>query len=180
MLQLSIESLDNHHLVITHCAHISDNQCISRIIETQHKCPMCRAELEDRNCLVRPATGSGETSSKIEYDIDTSSSKVEALIGILKASAKKSTGLQKTETTVFSQWTKFLDVVQKQLTGFRRDPAKRRRSLTPSTLLFLLLLINKSNWRSINYTSHIYVCDLECIIINMSLKALRALNLSSS
>ena len=123
MLQLSIESrddcpicletLDNHNPVITHCAHIFGNECISRVIETQHKCPMCRAQLEDENCLVQPAVGLGETTEEIQYDIDTSSSKVEALVGILKASSKKSG--PKTKTVVFSQWTKFLDIVQKQL-----------------------------------------------------------------
>ena len=126
MLQLSIESrddcpiclesLDNHNPVITHCAHIFGNDCISRVIETQHKCPMCRAELEDQTCLVQPAVSLGETTEKIEYNIDTSSSKVEALIGILKASAKKSDpDKPKIKTIVFSQWTKFLDIVQTQV-----------------------------------------------------------------
>jgi SWI/SNF-related matrix-associated actin-dependent regulator of chromatin subfamily A3 len=118
MLQLSIESREDcpicledmmgHSPVITHCAHIFGKDCITRVIDTQHKCPMCRAELADESCLVQPAADFGEDAD-ITIDFDTSSSKIEALLGILKASK---TG---TKTILFSQWTSFLDIVQKQL-----------------------------------------------------------------
>lgn len=69
---------------------------------------MCRAHLASKDELVQPAAPLGDSSA---IDIDTSSSKVEALLKILKASKQK-TG---TKTVVFSQWTSFLDVVQHQL-----------------------------------------------------------------
>ena len=114
MLQLSIEShedcpiclesLHNHTPVITHCAHIFGNDCISRVIETQHKCPMCRAEMKDEACLVPPAAG-GESIVQQDIDIDTSSSKTEALLSILKASHRK----PGTKTIIFSQVSAFSD-----------------------------------------------------------------------
>lgn len=125
MLRLTIESredcpvcledLESHRPVITHCAHIFGFDCISRVIETQHKCPLCRAELKDQSILVEPAVEETEAPT---IDIDTNSSKVEALLGILQASRKKD---PTTKTVIFSQWTKFLDIVQKQLdaNGFK-------------------------------------------------------------
>ena len=119
MLRLNIESredcpvcledLESHRPVITHCAHAFGFECITRVIETQHKCPLCRAELKDQSILVEPAVEQEETAA---FDIETSSSKVEALLDILKASRKKD---PTTKTVVFSQWTKFLDIVQRQL-----------------------------------------------------------------
>ena len=120
MLQLSIESredcpiclenLHNHGPVITHCGHVFGTDCITRVIETQHKCPMCRAELKDETILVQPATETGDGKEQ-EIDIDTTSSKIETLLTILKASHRK----PGTKTILFSQWTSFLDIVQKQL-----------------------------------------------------------------
>jgi len=120
MLQLGIESredcpvclegLHGHNPVITHCAHIFGSDCITRVIETQHKCPMCRAELKDETCLVQPAAEFGESAEQT-IDFDTNSSKIETLLTILKASHKK----PGTKTILFSQWTSFLDIVEKQL-----------------------------------------------------------------
>ena len=133
MLQLSIESredcpvcledLYNHDPVITHCAHVFGADCIRRVIETQHKCPMCRAELADETSLVKPASDFGDAAAATqEEDIDpsVSSSKVDALLGVLKASRKKSApsadnGTPPTKTIIYSQWTKFLDLIQTQL-----------------------------------------------------------------
>lgn len=106
-----LESLHNHDPVITHCAHIFGSDCITRVIETQHKCPMCRAELPDDRCLVQPAAGLGEAEER-DIDIDTSSSKIEALLDILHATRTNKPG---TKTILFSQWTSFLNIVQKQL-----------------------------------------------------------------
>ncbi len=119
MLQLSIEShedcpicLDNlHNPVITACAHAFGYECIERVIETQHKCPMCRAELLDLDSLVRPTVEMGESAEQEDIDVDTTSSKVEALMEILKASGKKAG----TKTVIFSQWTSFLNIIQAQL-----------------------------------------------------------------
>ncbi|KAF2206071.1 hypothetical protein GQ43DRAFT_436496 [Delitschia confertaspora ATCC 74209] len=107
--------------VITICAHIFCSACIERVIDTQHKCPMCRADLESlATTAVKPAkeTAAPTPPSKEEL-IDRevlerdSSSKVEALLSILKASAKDPTN----KTIVFSQWTAFLDLLQPHLTA---------------------------------------------------------------
>lgn len=119
MLQISIESREDcpvclgdlHNPVITACAHVFGSECIERVIETQHRCPMCRAEPLELESLVRPAVELGETSNQPDIDTDTSSSKVEALLSILKASSKK----PGTKTVVFSQWTSFLNIIQAQL-----------------------------------------------------------------
>ncbi|KAF2099155.1 hypothetical protein NA57DRAFT_27133, partial [Rhizodiscina lignyota] len=116
MLQLSIDTQEDCPVcldalkdpVITTCAHIFCFGCIERVIDTQHKCPMCRSELRDVNNLVKPA----KEAPKPDIDVDASSSKIEALLSILKASEKKHPG---EKTVIFSQWTSFLDIVQAQL-----------------------------------------------------------------
>ncbi|KAI4278901.1 MAG: hypothetical protein L6R35_006073, partial [Caloplaca aegaea] len=118
MLQLSIDSHEDcpicleplHDPVITACAHTFGYSCIEKVIETQHRCPMCRAEPLEVESLVRPAVDLGE-SAPSEIDIDTSSSKVEALIKILKASRQK----EGSKVVIFSQWTSFLNIIEHQL-----------------------------------------------------------------
>ena len=130
MLQLSIESRDDcpvcleslhdHEPTITPCAHVFGKPCIVRVIETQKKCPMCRAELENDSCLVEPAIDDPEAAAaaaerdalNLSIDGETSSSKIEALLTILKSSREKDPS---TKTVVFSQWTSFLNIVQTQL-----------------------------------------------------------------
>ncbi|KAL8666559.1 MAG: hypothetical protein Q9202_001357 [Teloschistes flavicans] len=117
MLQLNIESHEDcvvcleplHDPVITACAHTFGRSCIERVIQTQHRCPMCRAAL-DMEKLVAPAVHLGE-SAPGDVDIDTSSSKIEALIKIVQASRQK----EGNKVVIFSQWTSFLNTVQRQL-----------------------------------------------------------------
>ena len=121
MLQLSIDSQEDcpicleglHNPVITACAHSFGYECIERVIETQHRCPMCRAEPLEVDTLVRPAVELGESAAQpdVDIDVETTSSKVEALLEILKASHKK----PGTKTVIFSQWTSFLNIIQVQL-----------------------------------------------------------------
>ncbi|ERF68176.1 hypothetical protein EPUS_05257 [Endocarpon pusillum Z07020] len=121
VLQLKIDSQEECPIcmdsfkdpMITACAHVFCNGCVERVIQEQHKCPMCRNELPDITSLVPPAAGFGEGDNEEEIDIDPNitSSKIEALIKILKASQNA----KDTKTVVFSQWTSFLDVVQTQL-----------------------------------------------------------------
>jgi SWI/SNF-related matrix-associated actin-dependent regulator of chromatin subfamily A3 len=116
LLQLSIDSQDDCPVcmdslrdpVITCCAHTYCFNCIERVIETQHKCPMCRAELPTAGHLVRPA----KEAAQAEFDTDTSSSKVTAMMKILKASLKND---KTTKTVIFSQWTSFLDILESNL-----------------------------------------------------------------
>jgi SWI/SNF-related matrix-associated actin-dependent regulator of chromatin subfamily A3 len=120
MLQLNIDAQDDCPIcfdplsqgdpVITICTHSFCYACIEQVIETQEKCPLCRAELNSTAKLVRPAIEGA--APKPDIDINESSSKVEALLTILNASRKKGDG---TKTVIFSQWTSFLDVIQAQL-----------------------------------------------------------------
>ena len=95
--------------MITACAHAFCQECIEKVIETQHKCPMCRADLPNVELLVTPAADAGEGDEEVEIDVETTSSKIEALVKILKSTKKGE------KTVVFSQWTSFLDLVQTQL-----------------------------------------------------------------
>lgn len=117
LLQITIESseecaicLENlHNPVITVCKHVFGQECIERTIELQHKCPMCRAELVDKDVLVHPKP---EISAEDEnIDTDTKSSKTEALMSILTASRKDPLS----KVVIFSQWTSFLNIIQAQL-----------------------------------------------------------------
>ncbi|KAL9604526.1 MAG: hypothetical protein Q9219_000491 [cf. Caloplaca sp. 3 TL-2023] len=118
MLQLSIDSHEDcpicleplHDPVITACAHTFGYTCIEKVIETQNRCPMCRAQPLELESIVRPAVDLGE-SAQGDIDIDTSSSKVEALIKILKASRQK----EGSKVVIFSQWTSFLNIIEHQL-----------------------------------------------------------------
>ncbi|KAH8678770.1 putative SWI/SNF-related matrix-associated actin-dependent regulator of chromatin subfamily A member 3-like 1 [Tricladium varicosporioides] len=115
VLQLSIDSREEcsicleelHNPVITACKHVFGSECIERTIDLQHKCPMCRGVLADKEYLVHPAM-----EEKVEeIDINTQSSKTEALMKILAASRRD----PKSKVVIFSQWTSFLSIIQKQL-----------------------------------------------------------------
>ncbi|KAL1841186.1 hypothetical protein VTJ49DRAFT_7355 [Mycothermus thermophilus] len=96
--------------VITHCKHSFCKPCITKVIDIQHKCPLCRAELaEDK--LVEPAPEHLAEEDVQELDQETKSSKTEALLKILQATLKK----QGSKVIIFSQWTSFLTVIQRQL-----------------------------------------------------------------
>jgi SWI/SNF-related matrix-associated actin-dependent regulator of chromatin subfamily A3 len=155
MLQVMVEAQEDCPIcfdplkdpVITVCTHSFCYQCIEKTIGLQHKCPMCRAELESTDKLVRPAA---EGAENLKVDENESSSKVEALLHILQASAKK----EGTKTVIFSQWTSFLNVVQAQLIkhGFKytridgsmsplaRDAAMEALESDPSCTIMLASL----------------------------------------
>ncbi|KAF2474647.1 uncharacterized protein BDR25DRAFT_332048 [Lindgomyces ingoldianus] len=133
MLQLSIDSQEDCPVcldslrdpVITICAHIFCTPCIERVVDTQHKCPMCRAELDSvTSTTVKPAKETAAPSHLTQsqlYDKQIlereSSSKIESLLQILHSSAKDPTN----KTIIFSQWTSFLDLLQPHLSasGFK-------------------------------------------------------------
>lgn len=83
-----------------------------------HKCPLCRADLPDVTgaTIVEPFT---ETKPKLTLTLEDgtllppSSSKINAMITILQATQHKD---PTSKTIVFSQWTKFLDIVSPHLT----------------------------------------------------------------
>lgn len=119
MLQLRIESQEVCSIcldvleqpVITPCAHAYDRSCIEQVIERQHKCPLCRADIEDSTTLVSAAIESGEDAGNVVADPDSPSSKIEALVKILTAQGQA----PRAKTVVFSQWTSFLDLVEPHL-----------------------------------------------------------------
>jgi SWI/SNF-related matrix-associated actin-dependent regulator of chromatin subfamily A3 len=76
ILQLAIDSQEDcpvcfetlQDSVITKCGHIFCTPCIERVIEMQHKCPMCRNELETyASTCVKPAQ---ETSAPVQLTQD--------------------------------------------------------------------------------------------------------------
>ena len=119
VLQVSIDVQEDcaicleplHNPVVTACAHSFGGECIERVIEIQHKCPMCRAELQDSSDLVQPLAQGDDSEAETDVDIESSSSKTEAIMNILKASRKNTT----TKTVIFSQWTSYLNIVAKKL-----------------------------------------------------------------
>ncbi|KAJ2906315.1 hypothetical protein MKZ38_002031 [Zalerion maritima] len=94
-------------VLITHCKHIFCRPCIMRVLQTQTKCPMCRNQLKENN-LLEPAP---ETTGDEDFDGEAKSSKTEGLIQILRATLKK----EGSKVVVFSQWTSFLNVIEKNL-----------------------------------------------------------------
>jgi SWI/SNF-related matrix-associated actin-dependent regulator of chromatin subfamily A3 len=118
MLQIHIESQEEcaicleplHNPVITTCGHFFGQECISRVLETAKKCPMCRADLSEEPCLVEPANECGDKSADEKMDLLQSSSKLETMMEILTATKNEGD-----KTIVFSQWTRFLDIVQARL-----------------------------------------------------------------
>lgn len=119
LLQISIDNHDEcsicldelHNPVITTCKHAFGKECIERTIDLQHKCPMCRAQLADTECLVPPAEETLDENTGAEIDTETKSSKTEALMSILQASRKDPLS----KVIIFSQWTSFLNIIQLQL-----------------------------------------------------------------
>ncbi|KUI54814.1 hypothetical protein VP1G_02180 [Cytospora mali] len=96
--------------VITHCKHVFCGDCIRKVIQTQGKCPMCRAKLDSEKQLLEPAPeSSGQEDGQL--DTDTQSSKTEALLKILKATLKN----PGSKVIIFSQWTSFLTIIENQL-----------------------------------------------------------------
>lgn len=94
--------------VITHCKHVFCRGCITKAIQIQHKCPMCRYHLEEE-CLLEPLPEAG--SEDPDLDTETQSSKTEAIMQIVKATIQK----HGSKIIIFSQWTSFLNIIQNQL-----------------------------------------------------------------
>lgn len=117
-LRLYIESQDDCAIcydtptdpVITNCKHVFCRKCISRAIQVQHKCPMCRNTLSEES-LLEPAPESSDDEELGEIDPETQSSKTEAMLQILQATLKN----EGSKVVVFSQWTSFLNIIQNQL-----------------------------------------------------------------
>ncbi|GJN66954.1 hypothetical protein ACCO45_011115 [Purpureocillium lilacinum] len=93
--------------VITNCKHVFCRGCITKAIQIQGKCPMCRNGLTE-DCLLEPAPeGPGDDN----FDTETQSSKTDAMIQIVRANMKNAGS----KIIIFSQWTSFLNIIQNQL-----------------------------------------------------------------
>lgn len=103
--------------LITHCKHVFCGGCIKKVIEAQGKCPMCRTALSEDHLLEPAPESSGEEDG--DFDLETQSSKTEAMLKILQATLKK----PGSKVIVFSQWS----VVSYSIFATRR--ADRRRVL---------------------------------------------------
>ncbi|PNY27303.1 Helicase-like transcription factor, partial [Tolypocladium capitatum] len=93
--------------VITNCKHVFCRACITKAIQIQHRCPMCRNALTE-DCLLEPAP---EGKFDDNFNTDTQSSKTEAMLQIVRATIKN----PGSKVIIFSQWTSFLNIVQNQL-----------------------------------------------------------------
>ncbi|KAI0838894.1 SNF2 family N-terminal domain-containing protein [Hypoxylon sp. FL0890] len=139
------EAISIHSPVITACKHRFGKPCISRALERDKRCPMCRQPL-----TLDTITGLQPVDVEHRFDGDTRSSKTEALEKILKAKLKD----PKSKVVVFSQWTSFLDIIAKLLdeegykycrlqgsmTTARRDQSIEALTNDPSTRIMLASL----------------------------------------
>lgn len=115
-LQLVIESQEECPVciddltapVITHCKHTFCGGCIRKVIETQSKCPMCRTPLDEKKLVEPPPESPGQDD---DLDTETQSSKTEALLKIVQATMKN----PGSKIIIFSQWTSFLTVIERQI-----------------------------------------------------------------
>ncbi|KAI0140058.1 SNF2 family N-terminal domain-containing protein [Hypoxylon sp. NC0597] len=139
------EAISIHNPVITACKHRFGKPCISRALERDERCPMCRQPL-----TLNTITGLEPVDVDHKFDGDTRSSKTEALVKILKARLKD----PKSKVVVFSQWTSFLEIIAKLLdeegykycrlegsmTAARRDVSIEALNNDPSTRIMLASL----------------------------------------
>ncbi|KAF3767761.1 hypothetical protein M406DRAFT_338474 [Cryphonectria parasitica EP155] len=111
--------------VITHCKHVFCSECIRKVVQTQGKCPMCRTALSEEHLLEPAPETSGEEDGQL--DSETQSSKTEAMLKILQATLKK----DGSKVIIFSQWTKFLNIIQNQLKAAGYKFTRIDGSMTP-------------------------------------------------
>lgn len=120
-----MDIVDNTSARITKCKHVFCANCIETVIANQHKCPLCRTDLPSaETTLVVPVveTQEGEDDQTAAKSMDGSSSKLDALLHILEGKASVAVLTVATrskdrsvKTVVFSQFTKFLDIIESQL-----------------------------------------------------------------
>ena len=133
---------------------------------------MCRVELKDETCLVPPANDCGDDAADDQMDLLQSSSKLESLMEILAASAADS------KTVIFSQWTRFLDIVQARLDreGYKycridgtmsapkRDIALRSLEQDPECTIMLASLGVCAVGLNLTAANQVILADTVCIL----------------
>ncbi|KAI1327116.1 hypothetical protein F5Y16DRAFT_421124 [Xylariaceae sp. FL0255] len=100
------DTIDSHEPVITACKHRFGRDCILNAISIQKRCPMCRQEVTSDKLLdPRP----DESSADLSQDQEGRSSKTAQL----ELLVEKHLGDPKSKVVIFSQWTSFLDIIQR-------------------------------------------------------------------
>ncbi|PPJ54891.1 hypothetical protein CBER1_06022 [Cercospora berteroae] len=176
VLQVQIDSSEDcaicletlHSPVITNCGHAFGRDCIVKVIEGQHKCPFCRAELKDEQCLVEPSNEFGDGSDNENGSGDEgNSSKVDGLLRILGAVTNGE------KTIIFSQWKSFLDLLEEPLkqAGFkfcridgtmsaqRRDQALNALNNDGETTILLATLGVCAVGLNLTVANNVILCD---------------------
>jgi SWI/SNF-related matrix-associated actin-dependent regulator of chromatin subfamily A3 len=173
-----MDPVRNETARITTCKHIFCQTCIEAVIANQAKCPMCRNDLPSvETTLVSPAKQTPEVDETDSLEnMGESSSKLDALLHILDGtppSQKKKKKPQPQMTTniatrtkdpsvktiVFSQFTKFLDIIQLHLgkRGFKF--VRLDGSMTPSKRDIALTTFSESPTHTIMLAS-LAVCSV--------------------
>lgn len=118
-----MEVIDKQNARITICKHIFCLNCVEMTIRIQAKCPLCRTQLPTpEKSLVEPANEVAEQQED-PYSLENmgeSSSKLDRLLEILRSKSVymiivdvgTRTESPDVKTIVFSQFTKFLDVIE--------------------------------------------------------------------
>ncbi|KAH7165543.1 SNF2 family N-terminal domain-containing protein [Dactylonectria macrodidyma] len=95
--------------VITECRHVFCRACISRAIDLQRMCPMCRNPLTVEGLIEPAPETAGDEAPPLDSEMQ--SSKTEAMLQIVQATLRN----DGSKVIVFSQWTSFLNILQTQL-----------------------------------------------------------------
>ncbi|CCX16895.1 Similar to Helicase-like transcription factor; acc. no. Q14527 [Pyronema omphalodes CBS 100304] len=136
LLQIAVEASEEcaicferlHEPMITTCKHVFGGDCISKVIELQKKCPLCRCDLPDAGHLITATAQAAEEYEPVP-DAKGGSSKTDAIINILLTTKAKHPG---TKTVVFSQWSSFLTLLQPLLEAAGITFTVLTGSLTPA------------------------------------------------
>lgn len=102
--------------VVTWCKHCYHQDCILKVIGVQSRCPLCRHLLKEEEVYTLPGAGQSEQPATRD-----TSSKTDAILKILEAAQSKNESMKEgggqlpTKTIVYSQFTKFLDILEKLL-----------------------------------------------------------------
>ncbi|KAH8153049.1 uncharacterized protein LAJ45_02636 [Morchella importuna] len=178
MLQIAIDSQEDcavcldalHEPRITICKHVFGLECISKVIEVQQKCPLCRAVLlTPESSLVEPAVEDEVRGAPVE-EKEQIGSKLEALLTILNNTRNADPTVK---TVVFSQWTSYLTLLEPQLRAHnfrfaRIDGSMRPRSRDdaidalnndPKCTVLLASLAVASVGLNLTAASQVVLCD---------------------
>ncbi|KAI5840077.1 putative SNF2 family helicase [Morchella snyderi] len=178
ILQIAIDSQEDcavcldslHEPRITICKHVFGLDCITKVIEVQQKCPLCRATLlTPETSLVEPAVEDAVKEAPAE-ETEHIGSKLEALLTILNNTRNADPSVK---TVVFSQWTSYLTLLEPQLRAHNfhfaridgsmkprsRDDAIDALNNDPKCTILLASLAVASVGLNLTSASQVVLCD---------------------